>query len=138
MNFVRNTRKPHQASLTPLIDISLFLLIFFMLAGTVEKFEILPIDPPMAESGKLLDEGHLVVLLGRRDEIIVDDELVNLDELPQVLKDHIAANPEKVITLKSDARTPAGRAIEVMDAIKLAGGRNLSLVTQSKEGGDVR
>ncbi len=30
----------------------MFLLIFFMVAGTVEKFEIIPIDPPVAQSGK--------------------------------------------------------------------------------------
>ncbi len=126
-------RYVRQASLVPLIDISMFLLIFFMIAGTVEKFEILPLNPPEAASGKLLDEGHLTILLGTHDEIIVGDELVEFRDLPQVLKQQLQANPNKVISLKADARTPAGQAIALMDQIKLAGGRNVSLITQGRD-----
>lgn len=134
LDFVRNRRRVRQASLIPLIDISMFLLIFFMVAGTVEKFELLPIDPPRAASGKLLDEGHLVILLGTHDEIIVGDELVGFEQLQAVLKEQLQGNPNKVVTLKADARVPAGRAIAVMDQIKLAGGQNLSLATEEREG----
>lgn len=139
MEFSRSQKRfVRQASLVPLIDVSMFLLIFFMIAGTVEKFEILPIDPPQAASGKLLDEGHLTILLGSHDEIIVGDDLVEFERLQLVLKQQLQANPNKVITLKADARVPAGRAIAVMDQIKLAGGQNLSLVTQAREAGDGR
>jgi biopolymer transport protein ExbD len=103
-----------------------------MLAGSVEKFEIIPIDPPVAQSGKLMEEGHIVILLGHHDEIIVDDEIVPMDEMKKMLAPQLKANPNKVVTVKADATVPANRMIEVMDAIKMAGGKNLSVVTQSK------
>ena len=68
MEFQRTRRKKIEISLIPLIDVSMFLLIFFMLAGSIERFEIIPVDPPVAQSGKLMDEGHVVILLGRHDE----------------------------------------------------------------------
>lgn len=132
MEFQRTRKKKLEVSLIPLIDVSLFLLIFFMLAGSIEKFEIIPIDPPVAQSGKLMDEGHIVILLGHHDEIIVGDEIVPMEEMQKMLAPELKANPNKVVTVKADATVPANRMIEVMDAIKAAGGKNLSVVTQSK------
>jgi biopolymer transport protein ExbD len=133
MDFPRTRRKTVEVSLIPLIDVSIFLLIFFMLAGTVEKFEMVPIDPPVAQSGKLMDEGHVVVMLGKHDEIILADEIVEMERMQALLAPDLKANPNKVVTIKADALVPANRVIELMDAIKQAGGRNLSVVTQSRE-----
>ncbi|MDX2073408.1 MAG: biopolymer transporter ExbD [Alphaproteobacteria bacterium] len=132
LEFDRAPRKPLEVSLIPLIDISMFLLIFFMVAGAVQKFEILQIDPPVAQSGKLVDEGHLVILLGKRDELIIGEDIIPLEQTREFLTPLLAKNPNKVITVKADAAADAGRVIDVMDAIKAAGGRQLSIVTQSK------
>jgi biopolymer transport protein ExbD len=132
LEFERNRRRPKAANIVPLIDVALFLLIFFMVAGSIEKFEIIPIDVPQAQSGKLLDEGHIVILIGTHDDIVMDDELITLAELTPRLSAQLKANPAKVVTVKADASIPAVKMIAVMDAIKAAGGRNLSLVTQSK------
>lgn len=132
MEFERNRRKRIEISLIPLIDISMFLLIFFMVAGAIEKFEIIPIDPPVAQSGKLVDEGHLVILLGRHGELIVGDDIVPVEQTRAFLTPILSGNPNKVITVKADATVDANMVIDVMDAIKAAGGKQLSVVTQSK------
>lgn len=132
MDFDRRERKRIEISLIPLIDISMFLLIFFMVAGAVEKFELIPIDPPVAQSGKLVDEGHLVILLGKHNEIIVGDDIVPIEQAKAFLTPILSNNPEKIITVKADAAVAANTVIDVMDAIKAAGGRQLSVVTQSK------
>lgn len=131
VHFARQERKRPVISLIPLIDVSIFLLIFFMLAGSIEKFEIIPVDPPVAKSGKLVDEGHVFIVLGRYDEIILNDEIIPMEEMVATLAPELKSNPNKVVTVKADASVPANRVIDIMDAIKLAGGRNLSVVTQS-------
>lgn len=132
MEFPRTRRKKLEVSLIPLIDVSMFLLIFFMVAGTVEKFEMIPIEPPVSQNGKMMDEGHVSILLGAHDEIILRDEVVTIAEMQKILAPELSANPNKVVTVKADAVAPANRMIEVMDAIKAAGGKNLSVLTQSK------
>ncbi|MDX2112287.1 MAG: biopolymer transporter ExbD [Alphaproteobacteria bacterium] len=131
MDFPRISKRRIEISLIPLIDVSIFLLIFFMLAGTVEKFEMVPIDPPIAKSGKLMDEGHVVVTLGRHDEVIVGDEIIDMAQIGQMLAPELEKHPGKIITVKADAQVPANRVVELMEAIKKAGGKNLSIVTQS-------
>lgn len=125
-----NTRK-HEISLVPLINVVFLLLIFFLVAGTIDKIEIVPIDPPMAESGKILDEGHVVIVLGRYDEIIIDDQLVKMADIAGILKKSLKNYPTKIITIKPDASIDAKRLIKVMDEVKAGGGLNVSLVTQS-------
>ena len=133
MDIPRAPRRRREISLIPLIDVAMFLLIFFMVAGTLEKFQILPITPPTAESGKLVDEGHVVILLGTHDELVVDDELVPGPEaMEERVRAQLTSNPNKVITLNADATIPAQRMIAVMDRLKLAGAKNLSIVTQSE------
>jgi biopolymer transport protein ExbD len=132
MEFPRTRRKKLEVSLIPLIDVSMFLLIFFMVAGTVEKFEMIPIEPPVSQNGKMMDEGHVAILLGAHDEIILRDEVVTIEEMQKILAPELSENPNKVVTVKADAVAPANRMIEVMDAIKAAGGKNLSVMTQSK------
>lgn len=132
LQFARALRKRITISLVPMIDVSIFLLIFFMLSGSVEKFEVIPVDPPVAKSGKLMDEGHVTVLLGRYDEIIIGDDMLDIKQMQEFLASDLQANPNKVITVKADAAVPANRVIDVMDAIKQAGGTNLSIVTQSR------
>ena len=132
MNFARNEKKRITISMIPLIDVSIFLLIFFMLAGSIEKFDIIPVEPPVAQSGKLVDEGHVSIVLGKYDEIILNDEIIPMEEMQAILAPDLKANPNKVVTVKADASVPANRVIDVMDAIKAAGGKNLSVVTQSK------
>jgi biopolymer transport protein ExbD len=120
-----------EISLVPLINVVFLLLIFFLVAGTLQKIEIVPIDPPLAESGKIVDEGHIVILLGRYDEIIIDDALVTMEDIVPVVKKSLKGYPEKIITIKADSGIKATRLITVMDEVKAAGGQNVSLVTQS-------
>lgn len=131
-DFERVKVRRRDISLVALIDVALFLLIFFMVAGSIEKFEIIPIDPPYAESGALLDEGHIVILIGKREEVIVGDELITLEELEAMVRRQLKLNPAKVVSVKADAAIPASRMIRVMDAVRRAGGTHLSIATQSQ------
>ena len=127
----RDKKFRREISMVPLIDVVFQLLLFFLMAGTIQKFDIIPIDPPQAESGKIVDESTVVIMLGKHKEIILNDELVEIDEMIPIISDHLKLDPNKIITLKADSTIPAKELIEVMDYVKAAGGKNLSLVTQS-------
>jgi biopolymer transport protein ExbD len=118
----------------PLVDVAFFLLIFFMVAGTVNQFEIIDIKPPVANSGELLDEGHIVVLLGKHDEIVMDDALMTPEELSASLTEQLRQHPDKVITLKADGSIKAVKMIEIMDRIKAAGGKQVTIATEDATG----
>jgi biopolymer transport protein ExbD len=135
MEFVRNRRKLRAINMVSLIDIIFTVILFFIVAGHLEKFSIIPIDLPKADSGQRLDEGPIVVLLGSLGEVIVNDELYSNEQVAAELKREFSVNPERIITIKADAKMEANTLVDFLEQIRAAGGKNLSLVTQSGEVG---
>lgn len=131
MEFARTTRKLRAISMVSLIDIVFTIILFFLVAGHLEKFSIIAVDLPHADSGQRLDEGPVVVLLGKYGEVIINDELYEGGKIDTQLNDELKVNPERVITIKADANLEANRLVDFLERIRKAGGTNLSLVTQS-------
>lgn len=130
--FRRVRRKPREITMIPLINIIFLLLIFFLVAGTVEKFDPIPLEVPEAESGKLLDEGHISVLLGANSVLMVNEEKISAQALQEKMEGLLQHNKNRIITFKADANLPAKEMIDVLNTIKRAGGVNISFVTQRK------
>lgn len=130
MEFERNKRAIRPVSLVPLINVVFLLLIFFLVAGTVEKVEVIDVEPPKAVSGDLLEEGPVRILLGQHNEVIINDTPVTLENVGNHIADALKDNPGRLITIKADARLSASRMVEVMNRVKAAGGRQVSMITQ--------
>lgn len=131
MEFARNTRKLRALSMISLIDIVFTLILFFLVAGHLEKFSMVPIELPKADSGQRLDEGPVIVLLGKYGEIIINDDMYEGDRVVQELKLQLQVNPDRVITIKADANLEANKLVDFLEQVRVAGGKNLSIVTQS-------
>lgn len=131
IEFERRTRKPRPITVISLIDVMFVLLLFFMIAGHLEKTPIVKVDVPKADSGQLLDEGPIDVVLGKYDEILINDELLDETQVLAELKRQLMINPQRVITIKADQYLEANKLVRFMEAVSQAGGKNLSLVTQS-------
>ncbi len=133
VEFVRNRRRIRPINVVSLIDIIFTVILFFIIAGHMEKFSIIPIDLPKADSGQKLDEGPIVVILGNAGEILFNDDLYDEPKIAAELKKQFAINPERIITIKADAAMDANKLVDFLEQIRAAGGKNLSLVTQSGE-----
>lgn len=118
-----------EPGLIPMINVVLLLLVFFLVAGSIEKFEALTVDLPMAKNSKMLSDGQVVVILGAKHEIVVNDDFVSRSGFKTAIVDQLAGNPRKIISLKADQTLPATFMISIMNEIKEAGGTNISLVT---------
>lgn len=132
MEINRTRQGQKDINMIPMINVIFLLLVFFLIGGTIQKFEVIPVDVPVAQSGHVLDEGHIVIVLGYNDEIIVNDDFVMAPDLFENLKQQLKTNPNRIITIKADAKLPATKMIKIMELVKAAGGVNLSLVTTSQ------
>lgn len=131
ITFESSKKRIKQVSMVPLINVVFLLLIFFMVAGTVEQFDIVPVELPEADSGQLLDEGHIAILLGKYNELVINDELVMPEDVLSVLQNELALNANRIVTIKADQSLPAIKMIVMMNRVKQAGGVNISIVTQA-------
>lgn len=125
----RRHKPMRRVNMVAMVDIVLMILIFFLMAGSFQTFEVIDVNPPVASSGKALSQGPIVILLGRYDEIVINDDPMSLDEVQASLATLLKDDPTRVVTIKADARMNADRMIALMDEVKLAGAINVSLVT---------
>lgn len=130
IDFGSPPKRRKEPGLISMINIIFLMLVFFLVAGNVENFEIIPFNPPVAKSGKVLEEGEVEVVMGAYDELIINDEMVTLADFVPAMRRQLATNPEKIITLKADEAIASPNLIAIMDRIKQAGGKNVSLVVQ--------
>ncbi len=130
VEFTRTSRKLRAISMVSLIDIVFVIILFFIVGGHLEKFSIIPVELPMADSGQHLNEGPIVVMLGHYNEILINDDLFEGAKAQAELKRQLEVNPERVITIKADAKLEANKLVDFLEMIRIAGGKNLSLVTQ--------
>lgn len=127
----RERRKIRPISVVSLIDVVFVVILFFLVAGHIEKFTVVQVELPSADSGQLIDEGPVVVTLGRYDEILVNDELYTLPQVAAEIASQLKVNPERIITIKADRQLEANKLVDFMNEVRKGGGKNISLVTES-------
>jgi biopolymer transport protein ExbD len=95
-------------NVTPLVDITLVLLIIFMVTAKIIVSQSIPLDLPKAASGQEVQTVFSIILAA-------DGAIIAL------AKDARSKNPELRAVIKADAAVPHGRVIHVLDVLKQAG-----------------
>ncbi len=130
LSFINIRRKPRRIVLIPMIDVTFMLVLFFLIGGQLQTVTIVDVDLPVASAGKLLDEGPVQVVLGKYDEILINDILFDEAAATIEMKRQLEVNAERIVTIKADANSSANRLVAFMEMIRAAGGKNLSVITQ--------
>ena len=120
--------------LTALIDVIFLVVIFFMINAVFAVTSAIPVELP-EESGDATSGARVVVVtVDAAGLVYVDDELVHLEQLGTVLGDLHDRDPDLPVFVNADASLPYQRLIDVIGAIRDAGVRALSLLTEPSSG----
>ena len=119
-----------EINITPLVDVVLVLLVIFMITAPVLQSGI-EVAVPKTKTVKEITEQRTVVTIDRDAQVFLGDKLVNIHDLPQLLRQQTGDDSaKKVIYLRADGRVSFGNFATLMDAVKQAGITNISIVTQ--------
>jgi len=109
-------------NVTPLVDITLVLLIVFMVTAKIIVSQSLPLDLPKAASG--LQQVQLVfsLELHANGDILVDQKKVASDTAVLArAREALAQNKDLRAVIRADKTVQHGRIIRVLDLLKQAG-----------------
>jgi biopolymer transport protein ExbD len=126
MEFIRNRRNDPHIELTPLIDIIFQLLLFFMLSSNFIA-PMLKMELPKALFKEKLEKVDLVVTVGRKGQVYVNKEQVELEDLQGVLQDRMVKLGKYDVIFKGDISISYGVFVEILDIAKLAGATSFSV-----------
>ncbi|NQT81888.1 biopolymer transporter ExbD [bacterium] len=119
--------------MTPLIDVVLLLLIFFMLSSSFVFNPGVKVDLPEYTSSESLDKSDLVVTITREGLYLYNDNSILLRELENKFRQAASENPNARLIIKSANEVPHGIVVKVMVMAKEAGIKNQAFATRPKE-----
>ena len=119
----------HEINMIPLIDVSLVLLIIFMVTAPVLQSGI-EVNVPHTRTVKEITEERLVISIDKSQRVFLGNDPININRIGAILRQRIRDPQHQAIYLRSDEDVPFGAFATVMDAIKQAGIGNVSIVTQ--------
>jgi len=116
-----------EINITSLVDVTLCLLIIFMLTAPYIQGGI-DVDLPEADTRRILVKDGPVISITKERQIYFEEENVTLEEVGSRLQPFLPDKETLPIYLRADQEIPYGFVLKVMAAVERAGFVNLSLV----------
>ena len=118
-----------EINMVPFIDVVLVLLIIFMITAPILQSGI-DVDVPRTKTVKELTQVRMVITLDRAQRVYLNDKPVNIHELGQQILSQSRDPQHQAVYVRCDETVPFGSWATVVDALRQAGIRNISVVTQ--------
>ena len=131
---VRKRRAP-SIIIVSLVDILTILLIFFVVSTTFKRDQPeVQINLPDSKTSTKAstEQEHAVVSVNASDEVRLDGEVVDVDKLEASVR-NLPDTRRGTLALQADKKASFGTIIRVMDALKLAGVKNLPAFTREEK-----
>jgi len=114
-------------NVTPLVDVTLVLLIIFMVTASVVFTRSLPVRLPKSSSGQAATRTVWQVAVKRNGSILLNGKPMERAELASRMRSEARVNPSLKVDLAADEGLSYGKVVEVMDMLKQQGVRQLAL-----------
>lgn len=131
---VRKRRAP-SIIIVSLVDILTILLIFFVVSTTFKKDQPeVQINLPESQTATKApsEQDHAILSVDANDAIALDGRPVPVDELEAAVRELLVAK-KSALALQADKKASFGMIVKVMDALKLAGVKNLPAFTHGEQ-----
>ena len=131
---VRRRRAP-SIIIVSLVDILTILLIFFVVSTTFKKDQPeVQINLPQSQTATNApaENEHAIVSVAANNDVLLDGRPIAIDELQKAITE-LPPPRKSTLALQADKQASFGTIIKVMDALKLAGVKNLPAFTHGEK-----
>ncbi|MBU6300397.1 MAG: biopolymer transporter ExbD [Verrucomicrobia bacterium] len=117
-------------NLTPLIDIMLVLLIFFIATTVFLEEAGVEVSKPRAATAVELDNKAILLALTADGRVFQGGREIGMDGVGAVIGSLLEEDPSAPVVIRADAQTTTELTVSLIDAAKLAGATVVSLATE--------
>jgi biopolymer transport protein TolR len=118
-----------EINIIPLVDVTLVLLLIFMLTAPL-MYRGIDVNLPKTAGKPTAVEERMVLTLTKEQTVYVNDKPVALAGLEQTLRDLFKNRQDKTLYLRADQALQYGFVVETMDRIRRSGIEKLGMVTE--------
>jgi len=121
-------------NVTPLVDVSLVLVIIFMVTTPFMTQSRLSVTLPKAATDEAKNEDYVTITIDKDANISVNEkEVFTPKEFEAVLKRKLYASDDKAVIIKADLDIDHGTVIDAMDTAKKVKPRKIYFATRQKK-----
>ncbi|MDP2700179.1 biopolymer transporter ExbD [Thalassospira sp.] len=117
---------PQQEPMLPLINIVFLLLIFFMIAGSLQKLGPFDVDPPASATATAQAPDTLVIWVGQGGEVGVDAPQGRIEDVSSLLPTDYAGRP---VEIRADRGVEGTRVVGLLKRLQVLGVDKVQLMT---------
>jgi biopolymer transport protein ExbD len=122
-------------NVVPLVDVMVFLLIFFVSTASFLKEAGIEVNRPTAQTVTKQEKGNIIIAISKDGEIWLEKRQLDMRMVRPTVERLHAANPEGAVIIVADKDTATGVTVQVMDQVRLAGIANVSIAASREAGG---
>jgi biopolymer transport protein ExbD len=120
-----------EINVTPLVDITLVLLIIFMVTTTYIVNPSIKVDLPKAVSGSDQTRTTLALTLTKEGQLYLNGDLADEAKVKQQIAAELPGNPDLQAIIAADKVVPHGSVVHIIDLVKRAGVRKFAINVDS-------
>ncbi|MCG6871491.1 MAG: biopolymer transporter ExbD [Gammaproteobacteria bacterium] len=122
-----------EINITPMLDIVFIMLIFFIVTTSFVKETGIDINRPSANTAEKKPRGNVLIAINSNGEIWIAKRRVELRSVRANVERLHAENPEGSVVILADKDSKNGTLVEVMDQVRLAGVKNVSIAAKKDD-----
>jgi biopolymer transport protein ExbD len=119
-------------NIAPFTDVILVLLIIFMISTPALMQPGITVNLPKTKITDATDNTNMDVLISREGNIYIDDKQTDLENVENVIKEWVVANPNQSVVIKGDEQISYNLVIQFMDRAKRAGATKFALAVDNQ------
>ena len=131
-----NSAKKGKIEIIPMIDVMMFLLVFFVLisVNVIPALGIKTQQPNSSQTQSLkTPDIQVIVTLGKDGEIQIDGKNVSLQQMVSAIRAKTGSSATAAVIVNSDKGAEVQTLVDVMDEIKASGLGKVSLATRQRQ-----
>ena len=125
------TQNGSNIDLTPLLDVSFIILIFFILTTTFTDENKLAIEKPKASGEKISQSDVIKIVINRDNILYFQNNLINPKSLKKRLIKELEKKPMSSLVIEADQNSKLSIFVLVVDTAKSVGIENITISTDT-------
>ena len=114
-------------------DIAFLLLIFFLVTTTIDMDKGLDLVlPPVGETKEIPKKNIANLLIDAKGNVLLNKKPIKINDVNKEVRRMIAENDKLIISVKTHPRTKYQAYIDVLDQLKMANAKKISIAETEK------
>lgn len=130
MKLISAKKKKILLNITPLVDVLLILIVFFVVTSTFMEQPGIKLELPKSRTADLQRVEKAILIVSDDAKLFFRNKEISLQELPSILSDAMQESVDRSLIVSADKMVHHGLIVSIMDIARQSGVEKLVVSTE--------